>query len=168
MSTASSHSPTELKDGKEGRGLSASAMDELRVLKMRKWGWDIIHWQRLRKALYLLSLKRSHASTPARQRGGTNSIRGANTLAEGWVDLAEAGPLRPLFLPTIQHQLMEMWRTVDWRWQPETVLDGLYHLHRETGNQLESVRKRVSTLCLSIRQRYMKPKAVYTTQEVSL
>lgn len=32
MSTASSHSPTELKAGKEGRGLSASVMDELRVL----------------------------------------------------------------------------------------------------------------------------------------
>lgn len=33
MSTASSHSPTELNDGKEGRGRSASVMDELRVLK---------------------------------------------------------------------------------------------------------------------------------------
>lgn len=32
MSTASSHSPTELKAGKEGRGLSASVMDELSVL----------------------------------------------------------------------------------------------------------------------------------------
>lgn len=38
MSTASNHSPTELKAGNEGRGLSASVMDELRVLKDRRRG----------------------------------------------------------------------------------------------------------------------------------
>lgn len=36
MSTASSHSPTELNDGKEGRGRSASVMDELKVLNAEK------------------------------------------------------------------------------------------------------------------------------------
>lgn len=36
MSTASSHSPTELKAGKDGRGLSARVMDELRVLEEEK------------------------------------------------------------------------------------------------------------------------------------
>jgi len=33
MSTASSHSPTELKEGKEGSGLSASVMEGLSVLE---------------------------------------------------------------------------------------------------------------------------------------
>lgn len=44
------------------------------------------------------------------------------------MDLAEGGPLCPLLLPTVQHQLMEMWRAVHWSRQPETVLDGLDHL----------------------------------------
>lgn len=54
------------------------------------------------------------------------------------MDLAEAGPLCPLLLPTVQHQLMEMWRAVNRSWQPETVLNGLYHLHTETGNQYQA------------------------------
>lgn len=41
MSTASSHSPTELKAGKDGRGLSARVMDELRVLE-EEIDWSLI------------------------------------------------------------------------------------------------------------------------------
>lgn len=45
------------------------------------------------------------------------------------MDLAECGPLCPLLLPAVQHQLMEMLRAVNRSRQPETVLDSLDHLH---------------------------------------
>lgn len=44
------------------------------------------------------------------------------------MDLAEGGPLCPLLLPAVQHQLMEVWRAVNGSRQPEAVLDGLDHL----------------------------------------
>lgn len=44
------------------------------------------------------------------------------------MDLAEGGPLCPLLLPAVQHQLMEMWRAVNWSREPETILNGLDHL----------------------------------------
>lgn len=44
------------------------------------------------------------------------------------MDLAEGGPLCPLLLPAVQHQLMEMRWTVDRSRQPETILNGLDHL----------------------------------------
>lgn len=71
---------------------------------------------------------------PARQRGGTDAVGGADALAQSRVDLAEAGSLRPLLLPAVQHQLMEMRGAVDWSREPETILDGLDHLH-ETHKQ---------------------------------
>ena len=140
MSTASSHSPTELKDGKEGRGLSASVMDEPRVLKEK------IQGRLCRDRKFIELTVRTHPSAqpaahhltlPACQRGGADAIGGSNALAEGRVDLAEAGPLRPLLLPTVQHQLVEMWGAVNGSGQPETVLNGLYHLHAETGNRYQ-------------------------------
>lgn len=67
-------------------------------------------------------------SVPARQRGGTDAVGGADALAQSRVDLAEAGSLRPLLLPAVQHQLMEMRGAVDWSREPETILDGLDHL----------------------------------------
>lgn len=69
-----------------------------------------------------------YQTAPACQCGGTNAIGGANALAQGWVDLAEGGPLCPLLLPAVQHQLMEMWRAVNWSREPETILNGLDHL----------------------------------------
>ena len=54
------------------------------------------------------------------------------------MDLAEAGPLRPLLLPAVQHQLVEVGGAVDRSRQSEAVLDGLDHLdrwgEREQGN----------------------------------
>lgn len=44
------------------------------------------------------------------------------------MNLAEGGPLGPLLLPAVQHQLVEMWSAVNRSRQPETVLDGLDHL----------------------------------------
>ncbi len=58
------------------------------------------------------------------------------------MDLAEGGPLRPLLLPAVQHQLMEMWGAVNRSWQPETVLDGLDHLQDlQKKNSYNQVRK---------------------------
>lgn len=77
---------------------------------------------------------RRSQSVPARQRGGADAVGGADALAQSRVDLAEAGSLRPLLLPAVQHQLMEVWRAVNWSRQPETILDGLDHLahfHRQ-------------------------------------
>lgn len=150
MSTASSHSPTELKAGKEGRGLSASVMDELSVLEDKTPGWlyrnEYVRPGPLQSAL--------HRTVPACQRGGTDAIRGADALAQGWVDLAEGGPLCPLLLPAVQHQLMEMWWTVDWSRQPETIFNGLDHLQngqKKKSNSLgEAVRLSLRVALLGI------------------
>lgn len=82
-------------------------------------------------------------ASPACQCGGTDAVRGADALAEGRVDLAEGGPLRPLLLPAVQHQLMEVLRAVNRSRQPETVLDGLDHLQergkKKKKNRLENL-----------------------------
>lgn len=44
------------------------------------------------------------------------------------MDLAEGGSLRPLLLPAVQHQLMEVWRAVDRSREPEAIFNGLDHL----------------------------------------
>lgn len=69
-----------------------------------------------------------HQRVPARQRGGTDAVGGADALAQSRVDLAEAGSLRPLLLPAVQHQLMEVLRAVNGSREPEAVLNGLDHL----------------------------------------
>lgn len=56
------------------------------------------------------------------------------------MDLAESGPLRPLLLPAVQHQLMEMWGAVNRSREPETVLDGLDHLQDAEKKEDECVR----------------------------
>lgn len=62
MSTASSHSPTELKAGKEGRGLSASVMDELSVLAGRD---AEVHYIKINKSRQLLASAAGRTCAPA-------------------------------------------------------------------------------------------------------
>lgn len=80
MSTASNHSPTELKAGKEGRGLSASVMDELRVLKDKKKG-QMDHGNE--DAQHRPAGLMQNQAIPACQCGGTDTIWGADALAHG-------------------------------------------------------------------------------------
>lgn len=61
MSTASSHSPTELKAGKEGRGLSASVMDELSVLQGKTLG---VHYIKINKTRQLLTSAADRTCAP--------------------------------------------------------------------------------------------------------
>jgi len=78
---------------------------------------------------------------PARQRGGADAVGGADVLAEGRVDLAEAGPLRPLLLPTVQHQLMEVGGAAHRSRQPEAVLDGFDHLREHASYSVVNTRR---------------------------
>lgn len=82
----------------------------------------------------------SGGAAPARQRGGADAVRGADALAQGRVDLAEGGSLRPLLLPAVQHQLMEVRRAVDRGREPETIFNGLDYLRRrrKANHQLDS------------------------------
>lgn len=52
-------------------------------------------------------------------------------------DIGEFWPCVPVFLPAVQHQLVQHYRTVHGSWQPEVLLDGVYHLGGKRGDKCE-------------------------------
>lgn len=94
------------------------------------------------------SCSRQQPTAPARQRGGADAVRGADALAEGRVDLAEGGSLRPLLLPAVEHQLMEVWRAVHRSREPEAIFNGLDHLRRPTEEEKQAIRRGYKTIIL--------------------
>lgn len=84
---------------------------------------------------------RQQLTAPACQRGGADAVWGADALAEGRVDLAEGGSLRPLLLPAVEHQLMEVRGAVHRSREPEAIFNGLDHLRRPTQEEKRAIRR---------------------------
>lgn len=49
-------------------------------------------------------------------------------LVQGLREIGEGRPMGALFLPAIEHQLVDSLRTIHRRWKPVALLDRLYHI----------------------------------------
>lgn len=68
--------------------------------------------------------------------GPLQGVGVADQLVQHVDDLPELGPVGPLSLPAVQHELVQHDRTVHGSWEPEVLLDGIYHLgHSERGQR---------------------------------
>ena len=77
-------------------------------------------------------------AVPACQCGGADGVGRADALADGAVDLAEAGSLAALLLPAVQHELVQGSRAVHGRGQAVVLLHCVHHLRAASQEGAES------------------------------
>lgn len=121
ISMASSHSATELNDGKAEKALLERGMDV---------PWDL-PTERVVKREWGTAGPRRDGEVWKPGACGAGALRGLQALhqlAQGVVDLRELGPLAALLLPAAEHQLVEGWLAVGRGGQAEPILHSLHHL----------------------------------------
>lgn len=134
ISIASSHSPTELKDGKAEKVRSVRGMDALWDLPTTRGGEEGaghgLRWELAGKAEQRAA-KQGGGSPGARGAGALRGLLALHHLAQDVVDVRELGSLAAVLLPAVEHELVEGWLAVHRGGQAEPVLHGLHHLQQQ-------------------------------------